>query len=70
LRLNIIIVIVVVVVVIVIVIVTYKETKESTLGKYSLVSLMQHVPSDLGLICEENKRKIHFQISESNPGFS
>ena len=40
-----------------------KETKESTLGKDSLVPLMHHDPSvDLGLICLAKERKIRFRI--------
>ena len=37
-----------------------KEPQESTLGKDSLVPLIHHDPSDLGLICLVMKRKILF----------
>jgi len=47
-----------------------KETKESTLGKDSLVPLMHHDLNDLELICFVNKCKILFWIEESTLGFS
>jgi len=43
-----------------------KETEESLLRVDSSVPLIQHDPSDLGLICLAEKRIIRFWILESN----